>query len=857
MSSHKPSPPIAGLLARWVGMGLCLLIAIPGTFAQSGLLLNSEQADPTARLIFVEGGAVLHLLGTDGRYLASWSLAPGMEEALPISQGVVCGRWQKGGTLGLFSPNGAKLGQSDDPQAGMMIDRRGMPQSLSQWEEAGITSVVKLNASLDETWRWELRDARKDWNKQAALPADFRLHGLRLIPQGATFSNRRIRASHLWVHGTEGHIAVLHPRSGKLQWSTQWVGAKQVLPMKNGKLAAWVQVEGEQWQLQVKGLDASAPEWKSETFPKSAGSPSLVELPNGNLLASAPGSATVHEYGTEGKIVWSYALPEGQSVQVMGALTQQEFATFLPTGAPVPEFDNKEWREIRRRKPNQAQYKRLTRETLAQVEAGYLDDAQRFIDSFLIEYPEDAECYFGQFQLYARLGLWEQALQAAQQATKLGLQPGRFAAPLGNWGQAILAYEPFDQWLRSQEVGPVIHGPMLGQVQADQAKVWLRLRPGAKASVHVKDEKGKIVCHSTEQQAAPLAAGVTHFQLTGLSPQTDYTYEVWAEGQQVGEAHRFQTPPAAGQAGKIRLAFAGGAGYTPRYERMWDTMAVHHPLAFFSMGDNVYIDHPLRPLNQQYCYYRRQSRPEYRRFVGGSAIYAIWDDHDFTYNDERGGPDPNQPAWKRDVLSIFQENWLNPTYGGGEESPGIWFSTKFGEVEVFFLDCRYYRDDPKKEASSMLGAVQKAWLKEELQASTATFKLIASSVPWAIGTKPGSLDTWDGHAEEREEMFSFIEAQQIEGVVLISADRHRSDAWRIERPEGYPLYDLMSSRLTNVHTHKIMPGSLFGYNQTPSFGLLDIDTDREDPRLTYRIISIENEEIHRLSIFRSQLTFSE
>ena len=59
---------------------------------------------------------------------------------------------------------------------------------------------------------------------------------------------------------------------------------------------------------------------------------------------------------------------------------------------------------------------------------------------------------------------------------------------------------------------------------------------------------------------------------------------------------------------------------------------------------------------------------------------------------------------------------------------------------------------------------------------------------------------------EREAIFSFINENKINGVVLISADRHRSDAWRIAREDGYAFYEFSSSKLTNVHTHRRAPG---------------------------------------------------
>ncbi|MGB2866357.1 MAG: alkaline phosphatase D family protein, partial [Sedimentisphaerales bacterium] len=210
--------------------------------------------------------------------------------------------------------------------------------------------------------------------------------------------------------------------------------------------------------------------------------------------------------------------------------------------------------------------------------------------------------------------------------------------------------------------------------------------------------------------------------------------------------------------------------------------------------------------------------------------------------------------WKIPVWRTFINNWNNPYYGGGETQPGCWFDFSIGDVDFFMLDSRYYRDKPQSENPSMLGAAQKKWLFEKLKSSKATFKVLASPVPWAMGATSGSRDPWQGYKAEREQIFSFLESNRIDGVILISADRHRSDAWKIERENEYDLYEFESSKLTNIHTHKIMPGALFGYNQKCSFGLLTFDTMKTDPEVTYQIINIDDEVIWKLSLKKSQLT---
>jgi alkaline phosphatase D len=161
------------------------------------------------------------------------------------------------------------------------------------------------------------------------------------------------------------------------------------------------------------------------------------------------------------------------------------------------------------------------------------------------------------------------------------------------------------------------------------------------------------------------------------------------------------------------------------------------------------------------------------------------------------------------------------------------------------LDCRYYRTSPKLPPNerSMLGPVQKAWLKETLKNSNAKVRVIASSVPISQGVKPGSPDPWDGYAVEREEIFSFLESENIQSVLFIAADRHRSDIWRTDRPSGRSFYEFQSSRLTNLHTHAVMKGSIFGYRDEPSFGKLTFDTQSKPPLVTYSIVNINNETV--------------
>ncbi len=170
------------------------------------------------------------------------------------------------------------------------------------------------------------------------------------------------------------------------------------------------------------------------------------------------------------------------------------------------------------------------------------------------------------------------------------------------------------------------------------------------------------------------------------------------------------------------------------------------------------------------------------------------------------------------------------------------------------LDCRYYRTNPRDPKPSMLGPAQKAWLLETLKKSKGTFRVICSSVPWVYEAKGDSLDTWNGYKAERTEIFDFLAAHKIDGVLLLSADRHRSDLWKIDRPNGYALYEFNSSRLTNIHKHPEMKNAIFSYNKSQSFGLVTFDLTAADPTVTYAVVNIDGEKVHEMTVKKSSLT---
>ncbi|MCG3195907.1 MAG: hypothetical protein GHCLOJNM_00376 [bacterium] len=503
-----------------------------------------------------------------------------------------------------------------------------------------------------------------------------------------------------------------------------------------------------------------------------------------------------------------------------------------------------------------SQYGRLGQKALLHVLDGKPEEAVRLCEELIAKDPQDLESRFILVLARAQLKEISRALEALQHALDAGLPFERFQAGPRELFDPLYRTEKFRE-LAARHGRALIHGPMLGAVTENSAKFWVRTATECEVQVIASTSPGfESIIPSEKNRTSAERDYTAVVSLCGVEPATQYHYRVHLNGKPArgSETHLFRTAPTAGSKVRFDVAFGGGANYCPTHERMWTTILRRKPSAFLFLGDNVYIDLPEEagPFHD-YTYYRRQSRPEYRELIASTPIHAIWDDHDSATNDSWLGPFREKPSWKPSMWRLFENNWNNPSFGS-PEWPGCWHRFPVGDVEFFMLDGRSYRTHPEAPERAMLGPVQKQWLKEGLKSSTATFKVIASPVPWSFEAKE-SLDTWNGYREEREELFAFLHENRIEGVILLSADRHRSDAWRIERADGYPLYEFESSRLTNEHTHNLVPGALFGYNETCSFGLLSFDTLQADPEVTYRIVGIDDEVKRSLTVRRSNLAY--
>lgn len=503
--------------------------------------------------------------------------------------------------------------------------------------------------------------------------------------------------------------------------------------------------------------------------------------------------------------------------------------------------------------PLWAQHEYKTTRTL--IRDGKLAEAVVVLKKNIQKDPKDSEWVSQLAIAYALQGQTELAMQKLKQAVEMDTPPERFVAEAHNVLKPFAKTPEFQDWLKQQPQG-IIHGPVLGDVGHDHAKVWVRTAKAQEVRLAVTTPANDQKKTSSPEKTSPDTDYTAVLSITGLRPNTDYHYQMemkTGEEWEAGPKGKFRTFSAPGKPSKFTIAFGGGAGYVPQNEYMWTTIEKFDPAALLLFGDNVYIDMPKSRTMQRFCYYRRHARPEFRQLVRNRPVFTIWDDHDFGTNDCLGGAEIDKPSWKPEVWEVYRQNWVNPAYGGGKKQPGCWYDFQLGDVQFFMLDGRYYRTNPRKKPATMLGPAQKAWLKDRLKSSTATFKVLVSPVPWEYRTKGDSLDTWNGFHEERDEIFSFLTDNKIEGALLMSADRHRSDAWKIDRPGDYALYEFESSRLTNLHRHGPMKAAIFSYSGSQSAGLVEFDTTVKDPTIKYTVITIDGKPVESLTLKLSQL----
>jgi phosphodiesterase/alkaline phosphatase D-like protein len=235
--------------------------------------------------------------------------------------------------------------------------------------------------------------------------------------------------------------------------------------------------------------------------------------------------------------------------------------------------------------------------------------------------------------------------------------------------------------------------------------------------------------------------------------------------------------------------------------------------AFLLLGDTSYNDgaSTLGEFREKWA--RTLGSRGYVALRSSTSLIATWDDHEI---DNNWNPE-TIPKDKREAgtRAFFEAIPMRPT------APSrVWRSLRWGRtVEFFVLDSRGERrpSSRRSEAAEYISPAQLAWLKAGLSASPAVFKVILNSVPISnIPVPAEEQDRWEGFASQRTEILSYIDAENIRGVLWVAGDFHVATAGRVSTSgAGQNATELLVG--PGAQTPTVVQNFLTGVMRAPQF----------------------------------------
>jgi phosphodiesterase/alkaline phosphatase D-like protein len=350
-------------------------------------------------------------------------------------------------------------------------------------------------------------------------------------------------------------------------------------------------------------------------------------------------------------------------------------------------------------------------------------------------------------------------------------------------------------------------GPWSGAVTPTSAVIKAKLaREGMMAMLVVS--KSPSLSRPIYFGPAPSDANhgnVVAFSVENLNPDTQYYYALEVDGRRErGKSGAFRTFPPPGPASfKIAWASCARTGSTAD---VFDRIRESRPLFYMNVGDFHYSDIRTNERGRfRAAYDAVLGSPQQARLYRHVPLVYLWDDHDFGGN----ASDAKSPGQEAARLS-YEENVPHYPLPFGAWDDPICHSFSVGRVKFILTDLRSQRDETRKtddQEKTILGAKQKAWLKNELLEANGKYPLICwvMSDPWIGEPRTNyyhwvrtnqfgfihhtnyvpSADTrtnrnrgradddhWSVYATERREMADFIKSNHIHGVCILHGDSH-------------------------------------------------------------------------------------
>lgn len=309
--------------------------------------------------------------------------------------------------------------------------------------------------------------------------------------------------------------------------------------------------------------------------------------------------------------------------------------------------------------------------------------------------------------------------------------------------------------------------------------------PGAPGRIRVRYglREDLVDARATEWAEVSGATDFTHhFSLTGLPPDSVIHYAVETRDLAGEATHdslrgRFETAPPAHAPANLRFCVMTCQAYPDRDHEdghpIYPAMLALKPKFVSMTGDMVYYDsdepRAANPALARLHWERMFSLPRQVALLRNTSSYWLKDDHDTLSDDAWPGMKMGQLTFA-EGQQIFREQTPMSSLG--------YRTFRWGrDLQVWLTDGRDYRS-PNRQADgpdkTIWGTEQKAWFKETVKASNATWKVLISPTPMVGPDRAKKNDNHAnaGFAHEGDELRAWMQANVPENFFVVCGDRH-------------------------------------------------------------------------------------
>ncbi|HEY1051894.1 MAG TPA: alkaline phosphatase D family protein [Prosthecobacter sp.] len=371
---------------------------------------------------------------------------------------------------------------------------------------------------------------------------------------------------------------------------------------------------------------------------------------------------------------------------------------------------------------------------------------------------------------------------------------------------------------------PFTLGVASGDPAADGMVLWTRLAPkplegGGMEAVPVEvawqvaeDEGMSKVVREGTAIATPEWGHSVHVEVEGLKPDRWYWYQFKAGGE-VSPKGRTRTFPAADALPeRLRFAFASCQHFETGLYTAYEHMVKQDLDLVIHLGDYIYEkggeDNRVRRHTDPEITTIDDYRNRHAQYKSDQALQAMhaaapwlvtWDDHEVD-NNYASDISEEKKVKKKDFLrrraAAYQAYYEHMPLRRSAMPQGpdmlLYRKVGYGRLADFHvLDTRQYRSDqpcgdgrkplcaeamdPK---ASLLGAIQRDWLFENLAKSPSTWNVLAQQVMMAAADRKAgpdagySMDQWPSCEMERRRVLKYFDEQKISNPVVLTGDIH-------------------------------------------------------------------------------------